>query len=226
LGAFFCNSCHLVTFNFAFSQFSVGAHGQPRGRVPDVVASRLLRPYHFRALIQSFQSVAAPFPGDSGFDRDCGARRSVGQRQAPRSRLAGEPIRRPSVRRKIRDGTNAGLFRYTESRLPGIPLDRNIYSKNLLYICFSFEISAHPNSGSNAFRRARLRERPEHSSPSGSARGAKRQRERTREGRAPPHDFRRLDSRDPVTFRTRRAARVWPPREFHAPRWKGSCRRD
>jgi hypothetical protein len=36
----------------------------PRGRVPDVVGSRLPRPYHFRAQIQSFQAVAAPFPGD------------------------------------------------------------------------------------------------------------------------------------------------------------------
>jgi hypothetical protein len=34
------------------------------GRVPDVVGSRLPRPYHFRARIQSFQAVAAPFPGD------------------------------------------------------------------------------------------------------------------------------------------------------------------
>ena len=192
VGRLFLQLANLATWSLstlAFSQLSVGAHGQPRGRVPGVVASRLLRPYHFRALIQSFQSVAAPFPGDSDFDRGCGARRSVGPWQAPRSRLAGEPIRRPSVRRKIRDGTNAGLFRYTESRLPGIPLDRNIYSKNLLYICFSFEISAHPNSASNAFRGARLRERPNHSSPPGSARGAKRQRERAREGCAPPHDF-------------------------------------
>ena len=74
VGRLFLQLGHLATFasTLAFSQFSVGAHGQPRGRVPDVVASRLLRPYHFRALIQSFQSVAAPFPGDSGFDRGCG----------------------------------------------------------------------------------------------------------------------------------------------------------
>jgi hypothetical protein len=55
LGAFFCNFAIWSLSTLAFSQFSVGAHGQPRGRVPDVVASRLLRPYHFRALIQSFQ---------------------------------------------------------------------------------------------------------------------------------------------------------------------------
>jgi hypothetical protein len=29
------------------------------------VGSRLPSPYHFRARIQSFQAVAAPFPGDS-----------------------------------------------------------------------------------------------------------------------------------------------------------------
>jgi hypothetical protein len=40
------------------------AHGRPRGRVPDVVGSKLPRPYHFPARIQSFQAVAAPFPGD------------------------------------------------------------------------------------------------------------------------------------------------------------------
>ncbi len=41
------------------------AHGPPRARVPHLVGSRLPRPYHFRARIQSFQGVAAPFPGDS-----------------------------------------------------------------------------------------------------------------------------------------------------------------
>src|SRR5271168_4016165 len=40
------------------------AHGQPRA-VPDLVGSGLASPYHFRARIQSFQTVAAPFPGDS-----------------------------------------------------------------------------------------------------------------------------------------------------------------
>jgi hypothetical protein len=38
---------------------------EPCGRVPDVVGSRLPRPYHFPARIQSFQAFAAPFPGDS-----------------------------------------------------------------------------------------------------------------------------------------------------------------
>ena len=41
------------------------AHGQPCARVPDIVGSTPPRPYHFRARIQSFQAVAAPFPGDS-----------------------------------------------------------------------------------------------------------------------------------------------------------------
>jgi hypothetical protein len=40
------------------------AQGQPRARVPHLVGPRLPSPYHFRARIQSFQAVAAPFPGD------------------------------------------------------------------------------------------------------------------------------------------------------------------
>ena len=41
------------------------ARGQPRVCVPHLVGSRLPSPYHSRARIQSFQGVAAPFPGDS-----------------------------------------------------------------------------------------------------------------------------------------------------------------
>ena len=41
------------------------AHGQPRAHLLHLVGSRLPGPYHFRARIQSFQPVAAPFPGDS-----------------------------------------------------------------------------------------------------------------------------------------------------------------
>ncbi len=41
------------------------AHGQPRAPLLHLVGSRLPSPYHFRARIQSFQPVAAPFPGDS-----------------------------------------------------------------------------------------------------------------------------------------------------------------
>ena len=43
------------------------AHDQPRARLLHLVGSRLPSPYHFRARIQSFQPVAAPFPGDSVF---------------------------------------------------------------------------------------------------------------------------------------------------------------
>jgi hypothetical protein len=60
LGAFFCNFLQLC--------HSCGvAHGQPRARLLHLVGSRLPSPYHFRARIQSFQPVAAPFPGDSVF---------------------------------------------------------------------------------------------------------------------------------------------------------------
>ena len=59
LGAFFC-TCVILAVR------------QPEPRtvsrtalVPDLVGSRLPSPYHFRARIQSFQAVAAPFPGDS-----------------------------------------------------------------------------------------------------------------------------------------------------------------
>jgi hypothetical protein len=45
------------------------AHGRPRARVPDLVGSRLPSPYHFRARIQSFQAVAAPFRGDSALSQ-------------------------------------------------------------------------------------------------------------------------------------------------------------
>src|SRR5271170_8012365 len=47
------------------SAISRAAPRQPRARLPDVVGSGLPSPYHFRARIQSFQGVAAPFAGDS-----------------------------------------------------------------------------------------------------------------------------------------------------------------
>src|SRR5271154_3940798 len=61
LGAFFCNFqlCHCCCSSAGV------AHGQPRAPVPYLVGSRLPSPYHFPARIQSFQAVAAPFPGDS-----------------------------------------------------------------------------------------------------------------------------------------------------------------
>ena len=49
---------------FKLPHLSVSPIGQPP-RVPDLVGSRLPSPYHFRARIQSFQAVAAPFPGGS-----------------------------------------------------------------------------------------------------------------------------------------------------------------
>src|SRR5271156_1103312 len=61
LGAFFCN---FATLSFLGRQPGV-AHGQPCAPVPDLVGSRFPSPYHFRARIQSFQAVAAPFPGNS-----------------------------------------------------------------------------------------------------------------------------------------------------------------
>jgi hypothetical protein len=88
LGACFCNfpigsrfrkplrGIHVISIGYteskpnSFLQLSHSlsarvAHGQPRARVPHLVGSQLSRPYHFRARIQSFQAVAAPFPGDS-----------------------------------------------------------------------------------------------------------------------------------------------------------------
>jgi len=53
-----------ATLSFLGRQPGV-AHGQPCAPVPDLVGSRFPSPYHFRARIQSFQAVAAPFPGDS-----------------------------------------------------------------------------------------------------------------------------------------------------------------
>ena len=50
--------------------------------VPDLVGSTPPRPYHFRALIQSFQVVAAPFPGDSGLPS--ASRAAIPATEAPR----------------------------------------------------------------------------------------------------------------------------------------------
>src|ERR1700688_3561176 len=84
LGAIFCN---FATSSFSFLQLrhsrglSGVAHGQPRARVPDLVGSRFPSPYHFWARIQSFQAVAAPFPGDSVFAVSL-SRRDPGDRDA------------------------------------------------------------------------------------------------------------------------------------------------
>ena len=72
LGAFFCNFVSLELGGARRGRTAMaerlrcGASARrPRGGVPDLVGSRLPRPYHFRARIQSFQAVAAPFPGNS-----------------------------------------------------------------------------------------------------------------------------------------------------------------
>jgi hypothetical protein len=64
LGAFFCNFPKPKSGRSRGSSAGA-AHGRPRDRAPDVVGSRLPRPYHLRARIQSYQAVAAPFLGDS-----------------------------------------------------------------------------------------------------------------------------------------------------------------
>src|SRR5271170_8134813 len=48
-----------------FLRFVSRSRAQSPFRVPHLVGSRLPSPYHFRARNQSFQAVAAPFPGDS-----------------------------------------------------------------------------------------------------------------------------------------------------------------
>jgi hypothetical protein len=64
LGAFLCNGATARARHSRGSPTGV-ARRQPRARVPHLVGSTLPSPYHFRARIQSFQAVAAPFPGDS-----------------------------------------------------------------------------------------------------------------------------------------------------------------
>ena len=81
LGAFFCP---LETLQLCRSRGSsvVVAHRQPGARVLDIVGSSLPRPYHFPARIQSYQVVAAPFPGDSVFPS--GSLAAIPATQAPR----------------------------------------------------------------------------------------------------------------------------------------------
>ncbi len=65
-----------------FRPFSRSAPGQPRARILDLVGSRLARPYHFPARIQSFQAAAAPFPGDSVLPR--ASRAAIATTETPR----------------------------------------------------------------------------------------------------------------------------------------------
>ena len=62
LGAFFCPPVASATFSRLIGRSRARS---ARAHVPDLVGSRPPRPYHFRARIQSFQAVAAPFPGGS-----------------------------------------------------------------------------------------------------------------------------------------------------------------
>ena len=57
------------------------------------------------------------------------ARRAVGQREAPGSRLAGEPIRRPSAGRKIRDGTMQDSFGIQKAGYQGFGLIETYIAK-------------------------------------------------------------------------------------------------
>ena len=84
----------------SFLRLSVGAHGQHLACVLDLVAPRLPRPYHFPARIQSFQAVAAPFPGDSVLPSDPLAPRS----RRP-NRLGSKVCSRPGPRGATRPGS-------------------------------------------------------------------------------------------------------------------------
>jgi hypothetical protein len=112
LAAFFCS---LVTPEQP-RPLSVGAHGEPRARVPHLVASRLPRHYHFRALIQSFQAVAEPFPGDSILRPGSLALRSQ------RPKRLGSKDRRSADYAAAWDLRN--LFRHPASAAPPISRDR------------------------------------------------------------------------------------------------------
>jgi hypothetical protein len=73
---------------FANSWIGPGERWSAARRVLHLVGSRLPRPYHFRARIQSFQAVAAPFPGDFGLPSGS---RSLRSRRAKR-RAFGRPV--------------------------------------------------------------------------------------------------------------------------------------
>jgi hypothetical protein len=58
---------------------------------PHLVGSRLQSPYHFPARIQSFQAVAAPFPGDSVLPSHSRARSQRRNASVQKSRSARRP---------------------------------------------------------------------------------------------------------------------------------------
>ena len=75
-------------------------NGQPRGYVPYLVGSRLPRPYHFAARIQSFQAIAAPFPGASFFSQPLAPRSRRPNRLGSKAR---QSPRRSPLRRRPRN---------------------------------------------------------------------------------------------------------------------------
>jgi hypothetical protein len=90
----------------AFSQLSVGTHGQPRSRVPDSFEASEIIP--FPGADSIFSIVAAPFPGGSFLTGVAGARRSLGERQPPRP---------PRRRAKIMDETCGTLLVYRKQTI-------------------------------------------------------------------------------------------------------------
>jgi hypothetical protein len=79
---------------------------QPRARVPHLVASRLPRPYHFPARIQSFQPVASPFPGELRFAVSARNLSSgmgpTGKQEKSESAVTADPPPRGAARREAR----------------------------------------------------------------------------------------------------------------------------
>ena len=103
------------------ADFVILAHGQPRAPVPHLVGSTPPRPYHFRALIQSFQVVAAPFPGDSGLPS--ASRAAIPATEAPRFKRStigsGSPTREPGRERPAREPRHPRVA--PSSLAPGVP---------------------------------------------------------------------------------------------------------
>jgi hypothetical protein len=90
---------------------SVGTRGRPRARIPDVVAWRLPRPYQFRARIQSFQVVAAPFPGNLATTSIVGDAAGFGTRPAASIGWGVAPCAKPQWRGHRRDHHGDGRSR-------------------------------------------------------------------------------------------------------------------
>jgi hypothetical protein len=117
IGAFFCNEATPKPPTFV----SVGAHGRPRARVPDLVASRLPRHYHFRARIQSFQAVAAPFSG--GCNERAGRR---GRRARRFGQVEIQKMWRSTNPRPPRAFSRGDFANASRSGIPGTWLDERL----------------------------------------------------------------------------------------------------